>query len=176
MIQIIVTAIFAFLVYLLLSAGSGDILGLWSSYELITGGILALIVACISGRFFCQSGNFRMANPVRWLTGIFYIIIPFFLEMTKANLDVAYRVISGNIRPGIVRISPGLKTDLGVLMLANSITLTPGTLTVDVDDKTGDFFVHMLNVSDEAAKKKICEDSDIFSHFSFPEWIRRIAE
>ena len=65
----------------------------------------------------------------------------------------ANRVITGKINPGIVRISPKLKTDLGVTLLANSITLTPGTLTVDIDEKTNDLYVHWIAVKEEALKK-----------------------
>ncbi len=59
------------------------------------------------------------------------------------------------IRPGIVKIKSILKTDTGRSALANCITLTPGTLTIDVTDD-GIFYVHWLNVlsldEDEAAK------------------------
>ena len=66
--------------------------------------------------------------------------------MAKANIDVAYRVITGKINPGIVKISPGLKTDLGITLLADSITLTPGTLSVDIDEKNNDLYIHWINV------------------------------
>ena len=96
--------------------------------------------------------------------------------MARANLDVAMRVITGRINPGIVRISPGLKTDLGVLLLANSITLTPGTLSVEVDEESGDLFVHVINVSEELAAKEIADEKDLFPIFNLVGWIRRIAE
>jgi multicomponent Na+:H+ antiporter subunit E len=95
-----------------------------------------------------------MANPVRWLKFLGYLFGPFFVSLAKANFDVAYRVITGKIRPGIVKISPDLKTDLGITMLANSITLTPGTLTVDIDEDKNDLYIHWINVKDEALKKK----------------------
>ena len=117
-----------------------------------------------------------MANPLRWVTLIVYVIVPFFLEMALANLDVAYRVITGKIRPGIVRLSPKLDTDLGVLLLANSITLTPGTLTVGIDEETNDLFVHMINIDRGMEKKEISDSEDVFTLFNFPQWIRRIAE
>jgi multicomponent Na+:H+ antiporter subunit E len=89
-----------------------------------------------------------------------------------ANIEVAYRVITGKIRPGIVRIKPDLKTNLGRTILANSITLTPGTLTVDIDEKNGDIIVHWINVketeSEEGKLKAVCG--------SFAKWARRLAE
>ena len=88
--------------------------------------------------------------------------------MARANLDVAYRVITGRIKPGIVRISPGLKTDFGIAMLANSITLTPGTLTVDADGKNN-LYVHWINVRDkEPETEEVCS--------GFHRWVRRVAE
>jgi len=110
-----------------------------------------------------------MLQPHRWVLFLFYLIGPFFLAMARANLDVAYRVITGRIRPGIVRFNPGLRTDLARTVLANSITLTPGTLTVDVDDESGDFYVHWINVKrEEPRPEDVCGP--------FPTWARRIAE
>ena len=115
-----------------------------------------------------------MANPVRWFTFIAYVIGPFFVGMAKANFDVAYRVISGKINPGIVKVSPGLKTDLGITMLANSITLTPGTLSVDIDEDKNDLYIHWINVKEEALQKKPVDREFICR--GYPKWIRRIAE
>jgi multicomponent Na+:H+ antiporter subunit E len=59
------------------------------------------------------------------------------------------------IHPGIVKIKTSLKSDSAITALANSITLTPGTLTVDVTDD-GYLYVHWINVkatdTDEASK------------------------
>jgi len=175
MIAFLVTAGFAFLIYLVLTAGSGTI-GLWSQVELIAGGVISLIVAAISRNYFCRMGDYRMANPLRWVILGFYAVIPFFIEMAHANIDVAYRVITGRIRPGIVKLSTGLETDFGVLLLANSITLTPGTLTVGIDEETNDLYVHMINIGMGAEKKELFEPKDVFALFRFTEWIRRIAE
>ncbi|RXE56216.1 cation:proton antiporter [Methanoculleus taiwanensis] len=175
MIPFLLTAVFALIIYLLLTAGSGS-LGVWSPAELVMGAFLALIVAAISRNFFCKNHNVRMANPLRWVVLAVYAVVPFFLEMAKANIDVAYRVITGRIRPGIVRIQPGLKTDLGVLLLANSITLTPGTLTVGIDEETNDLFVHLINVKPGTERKPTLEATEITAWFDFPTWIRRIAE
>ena len=89
--------------------------------------------------------------------------------MAKANIDVAYRVITGKINPGIVKISPNLKSDAAITLLANSITLTPGTLSVDIDENNNDLYIHWINVTN--LKPEI---EDICG--SFPTWARRIAE
>ena len=144
MIAFIVTSILCFIVYLLLTTGSGTF-GLWSLEEILLGSILSLITGFISRKIFIKK-DFRMLNPVRWLTFLVYIIGPFFIGMAKSNIDVAYRVITGKINPGIVKITPDLKTDLGITLLANSITLTPGTLTVDLNPDKSEIYVHWIDV------------------------------
>jgi multicomponent Na+:H+ antiporter subunit E len=175
MIPFLITTFAVYIAYLILTAGSGTI-GVWSASELVAGVAISLVVGAVSRTFFCANRNYRMLNPFRWLVLALYLVIPFFLEMARANLDVAYRVITGRIRPGIVRLSAGLKTDLSILLLANSITLTPGTLTVDVDEESGDLFVHMIHIGMGTEEKEIFEGEDVFMLFKFPGWIRRIAE
>jgi multicomponent Na+:H+ antiporter subunit E len=71
--------------------------------------------------------------------------------MFKANIDVAYRVSHPNlpIRPGIVKVKTSLKSDTGLTFLANCITLTPGTMTVDIDKNSGFLYIHWINVKDK---------------------------
>jgi len=180
MLAFIITTIICFVTYLLLTTGSGtDIIIFhegflrWSFGEIIFGLILSAIVGVIARKLFVKN-NFRMANPVRWFTFIAYIFGPFFIGMAKANVDVAYRVITGKIKPGIVKISPDLKTDLGISMLANSITLTPGTLSVDIDEDKNDLYIHWINVKKEALQKKPVDYKFVCGEF--PKWVRRIAE
>lgn len=172
MLAFVVTTIICFITYLLLTTGSGN-LGFWSIEEMLFGFILSLIVGFVTRTIFVKD-NFRMANPVRWIAFLAYLVGPFFVGMAKANFDVAYRVITGKINPGIVKISPNLKTDLGITLLANSITLTPGTLSVDIDEKKNDLFIHWINVNKEALKTKPVDCKYVCG--SFHKWARRIAE
>jgi len=174
MIAFVITAIICLITYLLLTTGSGnDLLGLWSFEELFFGVVLSVITGIIARKIFIKK-SYRMLNPVRWILFLAYLIGPFFVSLAKANLDVAYRVLTGRINPGIVRISPNLKTDLGITMLANSITLTPGTLTVDIDEDKNDLYIHWINVKEEALKKKPVDCKFICG--SFTDWARRVAE
>lgn len=172
MLAFVITTILCFITYLLLTTGSGPI-GLWSLEEIIIGAILSIITGYVTKKIFVKD-NYRMLNPIRWIIFIVYLIGPFFVAMAKANIDVAYRVITGKINPGIVKISPGLKTELGITMLANSITLTPGTLSVDIDEEKNDLYVHWINVNDKALQKKPVDYKYICG--KFPDWIRRFAE
>ena len=175
MIRLLLTTLAAFLAYLLLTAGSGTVI-LWSQSEIIIGFGLAVVVGIASYRIFCKKGSVRMVNPIRLILLAVYAVIPLLIEMARANIDVATRVITGNVHPGIVRVRTGMKTELGLLLLANSITLTPGTLTVDVDDKSRELFVHLINVPAALRDKKIVEAQDLFAFFNIPAWIRRIAD
>jgi multicomponent Na+:H+ antiporter subunit E len=176
MLSFIVTALFSGAVYLLLTAGSGSVLQFWSAQELLVAAVVAIAVGLVARKYFSHARHWAVLNPLRWLWAVAYVVGPFFLEMAKANWDVAGRVITGRIRPGIVRLKSGMKTDMGVLMLANSITLTPGTLTVDIDEDTNDLFIHVINVSEDVQARDALEAREIFGLFDCPGWIRRIAE
>ena len=72
----------------------------------------------------------------QWATPLFMLryLGVFLLALLHANIDMARRVLSPSlpINPAMVEVETQLKSSLGKLILANSITLTPGTLTVDV--------------------------------------------
>jgi multicomponent Na+:H+ antiporter subunit E len=166
----LITTAIAYLIYLVLTIGSGTVV-LWSTAELILGAVLAVVVGAVWGKRFIGK-NLRMVNPVRWFTFLVYLF-PFFFAMAKANVDVAYRVITGRINPAIVKINPNLKNDLSLTILATSITLTPGTLSVDVNPETNELYVHWINVDPEVLKDMPRDYHPICD--SFPDWARRIA-
>lgn len=88
----------------------------------------------------------KLFSPLRYLWVLLYL--PFlFYSMLIANLDVMYRIIhpAMPIKPGIVKVKTRLKSESGRAALANSITLTPGTLSVDITDD-GHLYVHWINV------------------------------
>ncbi|MBP1929652.1 multicomponent Na+:H+ antiporter subunit E [Methanolinea mesophila] len=174
-IAFLLTTVLALFIYLLLTAGSGDV-WLWSPSELVAGVALAVVTGGVTRNFLCRSRDFRMANPARWLLLPVYVAGPFLVEMAKANLDVAYRVITGRIRPGIIKVKSGMNTDLGMFLLANSITLTPGTITVDIDEETRDLYVHNINIHPGEEQKSEIPAEELFSLANLPAWIRRIAE
>ncbi len=115
--------------------------------ELTAGLIFSALIALFGYSYFTEKG----------LSGItlkkvlyFLLYIPvFFWEMLKANFDVAYRVVHPKmpIRPGIVQIKTNLKSDIAKLILGNSITLTPGTLTIEI--VKDNLLIHWINVKTE---------------------------
>ncbi len=142
MLAFFIIFIFSLLFYLLLTVGSGDIL-FWSREEIILGLLFSGVTALALKRLLDLRLDLKFLNPWRGFLFFIYIIGPFLFALTKANLDVARRVITGKIKPRIIKISPGLNSALGATLLANSITLTPGTLTVDIDEENN-LYIHCL--------------------------------
>lgn len=127
--------IIAFLLWLLLT---------WSlEYpRLLIGVAVAIVSMLVYGAIFTKEPR-KFANPLRYLIFVYYIPI-FFYHCIKANLDVMYRVIHPEmpIKPGIVKVRTSLRTDMGKTFLANSITLTPGTMSVDIDGEY--LYIHWI--------------------------------
>ena len=82
---------------------------------------------------------------------IIYTILYFGYEMIKANIHVAYDVITPKyfFKPGIVRYPMSAKTDLEINLLSTLISLTPGTLILDVSDDKKSIYIHVMYLKDK---------------------------
>ena len=141
---------------------------LWG--EIAAGLIVAGFVALVAREIVTQRFA-RLLEPQRYFWAAVYVFV-FVYYVIKANLDVAYRVLhpAMPIRPGIVRAVSKLRTASARTALANCVTLTPGTLTVDITDE-GVFYVHWINVLTEEQEESARQ---ILGRF---EWfIQRILE
>ena len=124
--------------------------------KLVIGMLVSLIVALLYRDGLSFFTEFRW-TPRAVIAGIRYYAY-FFHQLVRANLRLASIVVAPDlpIEPAILKIRTGLKSRMGRLMLANSITLTPGTLTVEVDDEW--LYVHCVTTEDldtEAATREI---------------------
>ncbi len=110
----------------------------------VTGVIISLIIASLACKR-CELFTDLKITPKSFLYTIIYFII-FFIELVKSNMDVTRRVLSPSlpINPGIVEVKTTLKSKYARMILANSITLTPGTLTVEIVDDS--LFIHWIDV------------------------------
>jgi multicomponent Na+:H+ antiporter subunit E len=132
----VTTFLLSFLFYQVIGGFAG-------TFDYVTGAISAGIVAfALSGISFERS-----IRPVRAATTLlrWLLYVPYLLwEITKANFQVAYIVLHPSlpIDPRMERIQPAVSVGLPVTTLANSITLTPGTVTVDVRER--EFRIHTL--------------------------------
>lgn len=115
----------------------------FNTENVIVGVVVSLIVAFIFKK------SFLLNAPN--LSNIFYFFVYVFIllfEIIKANLQVAMVVLSPkiNVNSKIISHKITLKSKIARLVLANSITLTPGTLSVDIEGD--ELFVHYMNYSD----------------------------
>jgi multicomponent Na+:H+ antiporter subunit E len=128
--------VFSFLFWLLL-VGSLD------PQELLAGLVVAGAVAMLTlGRPSVLAGiRLSPRAPVAFLSYLAALLI----ALVRANLDMARRVLTPSLplRPALVRVNTSLRSELGRLVLANSITLTPGTLSIDIEDDT--LIVHWVD-------------------------------
>ena len=120
------------------------------SQHLLVGALAAALVAAVAGHLFVTRPHF-LRQPARYFYFFAHYLPVLIWECAKANVDVAYRVLRPDlpIHPGIVTVQTGLKSDTGLTFLANSITLTPGTMTVDLDRNAGLLYIHWLDVQSE---------------------------
>jgi multicomponent Na+:H+ antiporter subunit E len=115
--------------------------------ELFTGIFVSFLLALFLSKSYLKLG-LPPLSPKRIIFFIIYGVV-LFKEIIKASLDVAYRVLHPKmpIKPGIVVIKTKLKQDIAKMILANSITLTPGTFTLDILGDT--LLIHWINVKSE---------------------------
>ena len=124
-----------FIVWLLLS-------GHYTPFILILGVASCALVVLVTLRMDVAD---REGHPIH-LTWRALVYWPWLLvEIVKANIDVARRVIAPSmpITPTLIRVKASQTSDLGQVIYANSITLTPGTISVDVAN--GEILVHALS-------------------------------
>ena len=125
--------------------------------ELAAGAVVSLAVALFSARFFVHEKSFWLFNPVKFVNLLVYVLFIFPVELVKANWDVAKRCFGGckNVNPGIVKVPVELESDYAQAMLANSITLTPGTITMDIAEEEGKtfYYIHWIDVAETEPEK-----------------------
>ena len=122
--------------------------------ELFVGAIVSFVIA----KYFTKDSDECILSAIpRYLR-----FIPVFIKaLVQANIDVAKIVLSPKLptNTGIVKLHTSLERDYDKLLLANAITLTPGTITLDLDGE--DLYVHVLNLKtlDRAVlQKEIIDD------------------
>jgi multicomponent Na+:H+ antiporter subunit E len=117
--------------------------------SLIAGFIVSLLVMAASAHLFTDY-TAKWLEPKRYFYYFKYIVV-FVMECFKANIDVAWRVIQPDmpINPGIVKVKTKLKSEAALTFLANTITLTPGTFTIDIDGEEGVLYIHWIYIKEE---------------------------
>lgn len=86
------------------------------------------------------------------------LVLFFLWELLLANLRVAFDVVTHrhHMRPGILAVPLDAKSDAEITLLGNLITLTPGTLSLDVSKDRHVLYVHVMYIRDvEASRQRI---------------------
>lgn len=115
--------------------------GIWQGLTLTLGLVSCIAVVALVRRMGVVDHEGALVEFA--LRPLFYI--PWLLwEMLKANVDVALLILSPtlHISPRVIRVKAGQRTGLGLVVYANSITLTPGTVSIDIEGDT--IVVHAL--------------------------------
>lgn len=129
-------------VFLLLMAFWVPFSGMFDAFHLSLGVLCCAFTAIVFHKLLFQdfSRPGKLKKTVRFIAYLPWLI----WQIVLSNFHVVHMVLSpGKIDPRIVRVKSNLKSDLSVVTLANSITLTPGTITMDVID--GEYYVHALS-------------------------------
>ena len=134
--------------------------------HLVVGFILGAILIWILSPFL-SNHNFYLIRILR----IIKLMVIFLIELVKACFHVLYHIfqIELKIKPGIIRMEIDLDTPGEITLLANLITLTPGTLTVEVAKDNSALYIHTLVIDDA---KSICDGI----HNSFEKNIKKVRE
>ena len=122
--------------------------------ELIAGVIVSLCVALFAARFFIHEKAGWLFNPGKFFSCLGFWLFTFPVELWKANVSMAKICFGGckDIHPGIVKVPTAMKSDYGIAAVSNAITLTPGTITMEVaenpEEQRNYLYVHWINVEE----------------------------
>ena len=112
--------------------------------ELLIGLAIGLPVAFASRRFYPARTD--LVHNLRALPYAVLYVSVFLRDLVVANFDVAYRVLAPSmpIDPAVFVVPLRVRKDVAITTIANSITLTPGTLTMDYDPEHNALYVHAI--------------------------------
>jgi multicomponent Na+:H+ antiporter subunit E len=98
----------------------------------------------------------RTEEDQRYFTRVpktIYLLFYFVYELIKANIQVAYDVITPKyfFKPGIVKYPMSARTDLEINLLSTAISLTPGTLILDISEDKKTLYIHVMYLKDKSS-------------------------
>lgn len=129
--------------------------------DLVVGVIVAAFVSYLTGDMFTE--NPAVYTKIKRIFWMIVFIAVFIYEYIKACLEMVARLLMPQIdlKPGIVKVRTNLKSETALVFLANAITLSMGTLTVDIASEQGCLYIHWMNAktqdAEEASKKIVAK-------------------
>ena len=144
-----------FLLNIMLSLAWAALLGEFSTTNMVGGFVLGAFTLWVMQYIISGTNYFIKVRQIITLIAVFV------WALIQSNLRVAISVLSplDKMRPGIIALPLDIKSDGEITMLANMITLTPGTLSLDVSSDKQTLYVHGMHVHDLEAFKQDIKDS-----------------
>ncbi|MCC9167116.1 Na+/H+ antiporter subunit E [Pontibacter harenae] len=112
---------------------------------------MTILVFLVAFTFLWLSSILYDRNYFRKIPKVLGLFFFFLKELIMANLKIAYDIITPRyfMNPSIIALPLKASTDLEISLLANMLTLTPGSLSVDVSEDRKELYVHLLYADDE---------------------------
>ena len=141
--------------------------GSFTSYDIITGALVSIIASTLFSSMIIKN-PLKSLNVIRWLHLITYAILYFTYYETKAHVDVIKRILHPKtpVNPAIIEAYYTANSDYAITAIANSITNTPGTVVVEIDETKKAFYIHWINaktLDPVGAKREIFESFEKFA-------------
>lgn len=140
-----------FLINIILGLSWAAFSGRFSHNSFLIGFAIGYFILWFASPIYDQTGSyFNRVKHTIWFIGYFI------KELIISSLRVAITVISPrmNLRPGVLAVPLDAKTDLEITLLANFISLTPGTLSIDVSDDHKTLYIHSMFISKNVERDK----------------------
>jgi multicomponent Na+:H+ antiporter subunit E len=143
-----------FMLNLFFALGFSAVRGQFTLTGLLTGFVVGYLALWISKPLYPEAAYFVRVPRVLHLAGYFVY------ELVVSNFRVMWEIITPrhSSRPGIIGIELDARTDLEIMLVANMISLTPGTLSLDISDDRRILYVHFMFLEDpDEARRSIKE-------------------
>lgn len=117
---------------------------------LIASALISLVGATLWSEFSVRGTGRDPLNPKIWASMFVYFLL-YCAAAIKASVVLTLEILRPRlrIRPGMVRVPTLLRKEWAIMILSNTITMTPGTFVVDVDERGRDLYVHWVNVTEK---------------------------
>lgn len=117
---------------------------------LYVGGIAFPLEDKHKGKSFLVKYSYILLKIVERIWKIFVLLVYFLFELIKANFIVTFEILTPNfyMEPGVIAYPLSLKTDFQISIFANFLTLTPGSLTIDISPDKKTMFIHFMYIKD----------------------------
>ena len=121
--------------------------------NILVGMAVSFSIALLYVKLFTHK-NFEFINPV-WLIVYLYVLLK---NLIISNIQISKIILKSDMKlsPAIIAVKTNLESDWKKLLLANSVTLTPGTLTLEIKDNT--LFIHVIDYSEGLNKENITKE------------------